>query len=291
MSLRASRARLARASVVRHEVARLDVQVFEIQRVRAGDRDSWRRDAQRYHSFSAAAHGINKLKAVDAEVVFGLGLDVHLFERRYFTVTRRFEHADFRKPILERADEVLGVAWIGEALTVCQRHAIRAIFDNRERPRQHIAGLRCQRDRLAIGERHAAGGSRTHGVDSKANVSTHRRVDVAAIFFGSPRQAQGRRVGVLEIDARDARRLHNADLVGRRRHGADDNTIFERHADGLDRERESARPIGRHFRDTPRLVLRRTTCSRHRLGAQYLCHDRSTIADEPRFDAERRSRP
>ena len=45
-----------------------------------------RRDPQRHDLLGAAAHRVDELERVDAEVVLGLRLDVHLFEPRHAAV-------------------------------------------------------------------------------------------------------------------------------------------------------------------------------------------------------------
>ena len=101
---------VARAHVVGHEVAGLDVEILEEQRVPAVDHRALARDRQRHHLLGLAADRVDELEPVDAVVVLGLRLDVHFFEPRDRAVGGRLQHAHVRRPIFERADEVFGVA-------------------------------------------------------------------------------------------------------------------------------------------------------------------------------------
>ena len=76
-----------------------------------------------------------EIQPIDAVVVFRLRFDVHLFEPCHRSVGRRLEDADFRWPILERANEVLRVAGVRHAVAIGERDAVRVVVDHRERPR------------------------------------------------------------------------------------------------------------------------------------------------------------
>ena len=134
------------------------------------------------------------------------------------------------------------------AVAIGEREAVRVVAGDVQRRRQLGRRVRRQRDRLAAAERHLAGRGRTIGEHLHADVGAGRRVDVAAVGFGARRQPQAGGIGVVDVDARHARRHRDGDLVGRRRHRAGDDAVLERRADRRQREAERARGVARSSR-------------------------------------------
>src|SRR5262249_2792056 len=118
---------IARADVIRDEIAGLDVQVLEIQRVTARDALAAARNGEGHGFLRAAADRVHEIHPIDRVVVFGLRLDVDLFEPRHRAIGGRLEDPDFRRPVLEHADEVLGVAGARRAFAIDEPDAIRAV--------------------------------------------------------------------------------------------------------------------------------------------------------------------
>src|SRR5581483_6021101 len=93
MSLRASR-EVARADVVGDDVARLDVEVLEEERVVRLDAEAPRRNRER-HRLLDALDRVDEIEPRDAVVVLGFGVDVDLFEPRDLPVLRGLGHPHF----------------------------------------------------------------------------------------------------------------------------------------------------------------------------------------------------
>ena len=153
-----------------------------------------------------------------------------------------FEDAHVGRPILERADEVFGVA----AGCRCPRDR-RARRDRscRRRPSATRTARSARPTASAIGLPSpsviCAGRRRPIGEHVHADIGAGRRVDVAAVGLGARRQPQAGRIGVVDVDARDARRMRDGDVVGRRRHRAGDDAVLERGVDRRQRQAERTR--------------------------------------------------
>ena len=88
--LRAGRVVVRGARVVRHRIAGLDAELFEIERVAGGDLGQPRRPREQLHDFlRAAVHRVHELEVANAEIVFGRGLDEHFFDRRHRRIAAR----------------------------------------------------------------------------------------------------------------------------------------------------------------------------------------------------------
>ena len=124
---------VAGADVVADEIARPHVEVLEVQRVPAGHRRRALRNAERHDLLRAAAHRVHEIERRDAEVVLGLGLDVDFLEQRDATIARGLHDMHFRRTILERADEVFGVAAARQTFGVGKRDAIGIVLDDLQR--------------------------------------------------------------------------------------------------------------------------------------------------------------
>jgi hypothetical protein len=110
---------IARAHVVRDDVARLHRQIFEKQRVPSGDVDAGTRDRQR-HDRLDILHRVDQVEAIDAVVVFGLRLDVDFLETGHRSIRGRLENAHVGRSILERANEVFRLARGADAVAISQ---------------------------------------------------------------------------------------------------------------------------------------------------------------------------
>jgi hypothetical protein len=185
---------VARPHVVRNEIAGLDVEIFEKQRVAAVDHRALARDVERHDLLGAAAHRVDEIEAIDAVVVFCLRFDVHFFEPRHRSVGRRFQHTDFRRTILERADEVLGVAGVGHPVAVRQRDPIRVVVHDFQRSGPRGRRVGGQRNRLAVDERQLSGRRGTVGSRGR-DIGAGRREICRCRFRFAPRGG-GRRDGL-----------------------------------------------------------------------------------------------
>ena len=226
-----------------------------------------------------AVHRVHEIEPIDAVVVLGLRLDVHFLEPRHRTVRRRLENAHVGRPIVQRPDEVLGLAAVAHALAIGQRDPVGIVVDDLQRRGQLGRRVGCQRETLAVAERHLAGGRRTIGEHAHANVGAWRRIDIAAIAFGPRRQPQTRRIGVFDVDALDARRVRDGHVVDRRRQRPGGDPVLERGRDGVDAEPERTRRVGGHLRPAPPIAV----------GHLHLRDDRRAIADQPRANRQRRT--
>ena len=163
-------------------------------------------------TFSADRAPIDEIEPVDAVVVFGLDLDVHFLEPGHRPVGGRLQDADVGRTILERADEVLRLARRGDAVGIGERDAIELSASRSERPGEFGRRRGAQREAVAAAERHQPGRGRPIGEHVHADVGAARRVDVAAVRLGARRQLQAGGIGVIDVDARDARRrMHDRD--------------------------------------------------------------------------------
>ena len=107
----------------------------------AVDHRALARDRQRDHLLGLAADRVHELEPIDAEVVLGLRFDVHFLEPRHRTIGGRLQDAHFRRAILERADEVFGVAGADEPVAIGERDAVRVVVDHLERRDQLVRRL------------------------------------------------------------------------------------------------------------------------------------------------------
>ena len=175
-------AHVARPRVEAHEVARLDVEVLEIHRVPAGDRQP-AAAAQRHGLLAAATHADDQLEPIEPVVVVGARFDGHLFERRDALVAGRTDDAHVGRTVVETADEVLGILGVFEAIGVAQAHAICGVVgDRRTRPRTRAVGG--QRHFLSVPQHDGRRGDR-RGRRLRRHAHRHARafgrVDVAAV--------------------------------------------------------------------------------------------------------------
>jgi len=106
--------------------------------------------------FQPAAHGVHEIETVDAEVILGLCLDVHLLEPRHRAIARRPEDAHRRRLIFQHANEILRLTGTAEPFAVGERNAIRTVLENLERTRERAAVERRQGDGLTVAERQLA---------------------------------------------------------------------------------------------------------------------------------------
>ena len=262
--------------VIRHKVAGLDVQVFERQHVVRAHRRLVARDVERHDLLSAAADRIYELELIDPVVVVGLRLDVHLLEPRYCTVARRFDDVNIGRAIFERSDEVFGLAGVGEPVEIGERHAVGIVVDDLQRGGEQGRRLGGQRDLAAVAERHLSARRGPVRMDAQSDVGPGRRVNVAAVLFGTRLQAQRGRIRVIDVDARHARRSRHRDGVGRRRHRAGDHAVVEPGCHRFERQAEGAARLGGHFGRAPMVAL----------ADLHLRDNRRTIADQSRFNRE-----
>ena len=188
----------------------------------------------------------------------------------------------FRRSIFHRANEIFRIALARQPLGVRQRHAIRAVLRELHRPAQH--SIRPDREiELLVGtEDHPSRRGWQIGVDEHADVGAGRCVDIAAIFLNPRRETQGTRIGVLDVDARDARGVHHRDGIRFRRHGAGDHAVVKRRRQAVQRKREAAGRILWHLGRVPVVVVTR-------FRPEQLHHDRRLVADEPRHDGDVRT--
>ena len=97
-----------RARVVRHRVARLDAELLEVEGVAGGHLGQPVAAAEQLDGLlGAAVHRVDELEVANAEVVLGLRLDVHLFDRRRRRVAAGFRERHGRRLIRQHVDRVL----------------------------------------------------------------------------------------------------------------------------------------------------------------------------------------
>ena len=238
------------------------------------------RDGERHDVVRASLHRVHKVQAIDAVVVFRLRFDVHFLEPRDRTIGRRLQHAHVGRAIFERADEIFGVARVADAVAIGEGDAIRVVIDHLQRRGELVRLVRRQRDLLAVAERHLTVGGGAIGEHLHADVGAGRRVDVAAVGFRARREAQAGGIGVMDVDARHARRNRDRNVVGRRRHRAGDDAVRERRADRRQRQAERAGRVARHLGDAPAIAVRDL----------HLRDDRRAVAHKVRLNRERRAR-
>ena len=236
-------------------------------------------DVERHHFLRAALHRVDQLEAIDAVVVFRLRLDVHFLEPRHGSIGCRLQHAHVGWTILERADEVLGVAGVADAIAIGEDDAVGVVAGDGQRRRQLVRRVGGKRDRLAAAERHLAGRRRPIGEDLHPDAGAGRRVDVAAVGLGPRREPQAGRIGVVDVDPRHARRDRDRNLVGRRGHGAGDDAILEGRANRWHGEAERTGGIAGHLAHAPAIAVRDL----------HLRDDRRAVADKACLDRERRA--
>ena len=112
--------------------------------------------------FRAAANGVDQLEPLDAVVVVGLGFDVHFFETRDGAVAGRLRDVHLRRAILEHANEVFGVAFARQSVTVGERDAVRRVRHHASAsPTSRVGSSLVERQRVAAGQRQPAGRGRT----------------------------------------------------------------------------------------------------------------------------------
>ena len=267
---------IARAHVVGNEVAGLDVEVLEEERVAALHNRALTRDGQRNGFLGAAADGIHEVEASDAVIVLGLRFDVDFLEPRHRAILRRLEHAHVGRPILEGADEVFRLAVVRHPLAIGERHTVGVVVDDLQRRGELGWLVGGQLDGLAIVERHASARSGPIGEDVHADVGAGGRVDVAAVLLGARRQTEPGRIRIVDVDARDARRVRDRHVVGRRRHRTRHDAVLERRRHRFERQREGAALVRQHVGRAPSIAV----------GDLELRDDRRPVADEPCLHGE-----
>ena len=244
-----------------------------------GDTRAAARHVERDHAFGLPANGVHQLHALDAVVVIGLCLDIHFLEARDGSVARRLHHVHVRRPILDRANEVFGLPRIGQAVEIPKRDSVGSVLDNLHRGGELRRRAPGQRDRPAVRERELTGRDRPIGVDVERHVRAGRRIHVAAVRLGAGREAQGRRVRVVDVDSRDAGRVRHGHSIHRRGDRSGDDAVLEIGGGGRHRQAEPAARLGEHLGAAPEVA-----------GADLDARaNRRTVADEARLDRERRA--
>ena len=244
---RLTAADVARPHVVGHEVAGRHFEILEEQQVPAVDGEAVARAGERHDHFGIAGLLQHEVEAAHAEVVVGTGLDQHFLEWRHLAVAGGPHDPHVGGPVEQRADEVLGVVGRLDAVVLDEGHAIRAIGPHDEATRGQ-APVDAERHARAVGQHDSAGRHRTVGGDREAHGGALGRVDVAAVFFPARFQFQGRRIGVVEVDALDRGRMHDRDGVVGRAEAAGPHAVGEggRHLGHGDRERAAITSDHRH---------------------------------------------
>ena len=92
-------------------------------------------------------------------------------------------------------------------------------------------------------------------MDANPRLGSGRRVNIAAVLFGARFQAKRGRVGVVDIDARHARRMRHRHCVSCRSDRAGNDAILERRRHGVEREAEPPCPVAHHWRLAPTVAL------------------------------------
>ena len=135
------------------------------------------RDAQRHDRLGAAAHGVDELEALDAEVVLGLGLDVDFLEPRDRAIAgrpqRRGRRAD--DPRASRMKYSVSPR-VRQPFAIGERDAIRAVLDDRQRRRHELSAASRRQARSALPVRRASSGPSP----PRRSVCTRRRTSVPA---------------------------------------------------------------------------------------------------------------
>ena len=212
---------IASAGIVRDEVAGSDVQIFQEQRVLPRHRGRATGKAQRHDSFGAASDTIDEIEALDAEVVVGFNLDVHLLETRDAPVAGRLGDVHFRGAILDHPNEVLRVPCTLQPLGVNERDSIGVVLRDLQGSRQAPVRPNQKVDRGAGTEHQATTGRWPIRVDTNTDLSAGWRVDIAAVLFEAGREAKRLGIAVFDVDPLDARWLDHIDCERGRRDRTD----------------------------------------------------------------------
>jgi hypothetical protein len=127
-----SAADIARTRVIGDHVAGTDVEIFEIQGALAAHRRCRSASRKWHRLFGAAAGRIDQVERRHAKVVIGARLDCHLLQWRDLSIAGRTNDPHIRRPILQRTDEILGIARVAQSIGIRQRNPVRTVVRNRQ---------------------------------------------------------------------------------------------------------------------------------------------------------------
>ena len=178
---------IRRARVIRDDVTRLDVEIFQEHRMRP-----------HHHRLALSADGEDflfsarrldhQLQRSHAVVVVGARLDRHFLERRNFLIAGRPQDADVGRPIGQHPDEIFSVAVVRQAVHVIERDPVRPVLRDDEVGHQHLVVSR-QCNGVAVRQSQLSACHRLVGRDRELDPGARGRINIAAIRVGVGLQA------------------------------------------------------------------------------------------------------
>ena len=203
--------------VVRHEVARLQPELLEIDRVARAHFGERLRSAEQRHRLGRRAVGrVEQLQLLDAVVVVRARLEEELLDRAGLRVAPRLAEADRRHLVVDDVDRVLRRRVDLFGVRTGQLDVVEALLLDRESAGQRAVGLRRQRQRAAVLQQNPSAGRLHRRRDVHEHVGAADRRDVAAAFDRARLQARVRREVVFEIELLDCRQVDDLERELRR---------------------------------------------------------------------------